>query len=50
MQITFRKCADNGKQDGQEVKCMVLNIGHIGKRLRMSNPGTHLGCEVPLER
>ena len=34
----------------QGVKCMVLNISHVGKRLRMSNPGTHLGCEVPLER
>ena len=32
------------------VECMVLNFSHVGKRLRMSNPRTHLGCEVPLER
>ena len=33
----------------EAVKRMVLNISHVGKRLRMGNPGTHLGCEVPLE-
>ena len=32
------------------VKCMVLNITHVSKRLRESNPGVHLGYEVPLER
>ena len=28
---------------------MVLNISHVGKRLRMDNHGTHQGCEVSLE-
>ena len=27
------------------VKCMVLNISHVGKRLRESDLGYSLGCE-----
>ena len=33
-----------------EVKAVVTTFGLVGKRLRESNPGAHLGCEVPLER
>ena len=32
------------------VKAVVTTFGLVGKRLRESNPGAHLGCEVPLER
>ena len=32
------------------VKAVVTTFGLVGKRLRKSNPGAHLGCEVPLER
>ena len=32
------------------VKAVVTTFTHVGKRLRESNPGAHLGCEVPLER
>ena len=32
------------------VKAVVITFAHVGKRLRKSNPGAHLGCEVPLER
>ena len=31
------------------VKCMVPNTSHVGKRLRESDHGYSLGCEVPLE-
>ena len=30
----------------QVVKCMVLNISHVGKHLRESDHGYSLGCEV----
>ena len=36
--------------DVLEVKAVVTTFGLVGKRLRESNPGAHLGCEVPLER
>ena len=32
------------------VKAMVTNFGIVGKKLRESDPGAHLDCEVPLER
>ena len=34
----------------KEVKAVVTTFTHVGKRLRESNPGAHLDCEVPLER
>ena len=56
--LMFALGADFGEQEKEriklnhvfEVKCTVLNITHVGKRLRESDHGYSLGCEVPLER
>ena len=33
-----------------QAQAMVTTFGLVGKKLRKSDPGAHLGCEVPLER
>jgi hypothetical protein len=47
MAVTAMEAATNTVAD--TVKCMVPNTSHVGKRLRESDHGYSLGCEVPLE-